>query len=268
MNKIHRTVFILNLVCLTIFTQFKANATNSSFVFISDSTLLPTVYPSCLNAYSINNTINLHHVREVCNFLTNIDIISYRSCILPKRNKAFIRYVKQINEKLETDFQNLKQVDGTTLNLFFELELLSESFKQKATANVNTKVRLSDKINMLLHATISPYVFCYTNKVTNNEAKNINANNLGENPTNSIFWNNNLTNACLDKRFSALAKLKKIKAKKNMVVVFDKASLSGSAPKINVLDLDIENKWSLKWGDEVHTDAVGSAVFAALGLRR
>ena len=50
-----------------------------------------------------------------------------------------------------------------------------------------------------------------------------------------------------------------------MVVLFEELSNSGSAPKIRTLDLDFDNEWSLKWGDEVHTDVVGSRIFAALG---
>ena len=50
-----------------------------------------------------------------------------------------------------------------------------------------------------------------------------------------------------------------------MVVLFEELSHSGSAPKIRTLDLDFDNEWSLKWGDEVHTDVAGSRIFAALG---
>ena len=34
---------------------------------------------------------------------------------------------------------------------------------------------------------------------------------------------------------------------------------------ISSVSLDLDNKWSLKWGDEVHTDILGSHIFAALG---
>lgn len=62
-----------------------------------------------------------------------------------------------------------------------------------------------------------------------------------------------------------MADAKKIDPKKKMVVLFKELSVSGSAPKIRTLDLDLDNEWSLKWGDEVHTDVVGSRIFAALG---
>ena len=60
--------------------------------------------------------------------------------------------------------------------------------------------------------------------------------------------------------------LKKVKFKNNMVVVFDSVSDSGSSPKFSALDLDLDNKWSIKWGDEVHTEVVGSRLFSELGF--
>lgn len=49
------------------------------------------------------------------------------------------------------------------------------------------------------------------------------------------------------------------------MILFKEFSYSGSAPKIKTYDLDLDNEWMLKWGDEVHTDIAGSRLFACLG---
>ena len=50
-----------------------------------------------------------------------------------------------------------------------------------------------------------------------------------------------------------------------MAVIFKELSHTGSAPKIRTYDLDLDDEWSLKWGDEVHTDVAASRIFAAIG---
>jgi hypothetical protein len=51
-----------------------------------------------------------------------------------------------------------------------------------------------------------------------------------------------------------------------MFVRFDEVSGSGSGPKLRAIDIkDADDEWSVKWGDEIHSDVVGSRIFAALG---
>lgn len=40
----------------------------------------------------------------------------------------------------------------------------------------------------------------------------------------------------------------------------------GSTAKVHVTDLQTNQRWLLKWGDEVHTDPVASRIFASLGF--
>lgn len=232
---------------------------------IARGSLLLKQYPSVLDSFVDNGRINLQYVRSVGQFLTDNDIIYYNKNLIPKRNNAFIRHIKHRIEQLEESYQNNESISDTTRELFYELYLYRASLIQKTKANSRTTLSLCEKTKMMTHTFKSRRVFHYKTCITKDEAKNINQSNLQEDPEDSPFWHQNPVQIAPAKRFEHLAKLKKIKAKKEMVVLFDKPSLSGSAPKINVLDLDLDNKWSLKWGDEVHTDVVGSHIFAALG---
>jgi hypothetical protein len=65
----------------------------------------------------------------------------------------------------------------------------------------------------------------------------------------SPYWNYVDNREKMLARFDDLAKIKKIKPKKELVVLFKELSYSGSAPKIRTLDTDYDNEWLLKWGD-------------------
>ncbi|MES2593096.1 MAG: hypothetical protein V4608_14530 [Bacteroidota bacterium] len=232
---------------------------------IARGSLLLKQYPPVLDSFVDNGRINLQYARTIGHFLTDNDITYYNKNLIPRRNNAFIRHIKHLIEQLEESYQNNEPITDTTKELFYELYLYNASLIQKTKANSRTTLSLCEKIKMKTNTFKSRQVFHYKNSISNEEAKNISKSNLQEDPEDSPFWHKNPEKIAPAKRFEHLAKLKKIKAKKDMVVLFDKPSLSGSAPKINVLDLDLDNKWSLKWGDEVHTDVVGSHIFAALG---
>ncbi|MEM8887093.1 MAG: hypothetical protein AAGD28_03830, partial [Bacteroidota bacterium] len=129
-------------------------------------------------------------------------------------------------------------------------------FKQKTIGRANTKIAFKEKLGMLWDSYRSKRVFQY--KIPELEK-------APEEIEDSPYYHSLPSKTSPHKQFGYLAKQKKVDAKKNMVVLFKELSLSGSAPKIGTLDLDLDNEWSLKWGDEVHTDVVGSRIFAALG---
>lgn len=234
-----------------------SQSTAASLLKEEQGTLLLKNQLNVVSAYSKQGKINLEYVRSVGNFLTDVDNKYYKKAPLPKKKQAFIFHVKQLIEELETAYQNNQSVNDSINELFWELALYEASIKQKALSNASSKVKTFEKAEMEIDYIRSGYKFTYPKKDSSL------SNGLQQEEQNSPFWHKPMEQASPEKRFAQLAKQKKIKAKKEMVVVFDELSLSGSAPKINVLDLD--NKWVLKWGDEVHTDVLGSHIFAALG---
>jgi hypothetical protein len=235
--------------------------------FVQRGTFLMKEQSKLIDSFSVNGKINLQYLRATCNFLTDNDITTYNGNPLPRRTNALIRHVKFISEGLEEAYQENRFVNSSMIDLFYELAFYKESLKQKAWADAHTVMTTKEKINLAIQTNSSTKKFLYKNCITDHEAKDVDS--LQGDPVASPFWHpyfspyySPISSA---NRFDKLAQMKKIKAKMNMVVLFDKPSLSGSSPKIDVLDLDLDNKWSLKWGDEVHTDVVGSHIFAALG---
>jgi hypothetical protein len=229
---------------------------------IKRGTLLLNVQLPALDSFILNGKINLAYVRSTCNFLTDVDITTYNGFLIPLRKKAFTRHIKHLNEILEEDYLRQKPVDNDMREIFCELALFSASLKQKAVSNSKIITR-KDKKKMLVDTRRSHKLFQYKNALTDHEANNVDPNNPDADPMDSPYWHSNKSNS--EFQFANLARLKKIKPKPDMVVLFDAPSFSGSAPKVETMDLDLDNKWSLKWGDEVHTDVVGSEIFATLG---
>ncbi len=197
--------------------------------------------------------IHLAHLREDCNFLTDDDVVQVGKTKLPKRNKGFKRHIKRICEKLELVAWMEQKVAAEEIQLVYELELIKATYLEKATRY--DQLSLLTKIKMGLTSMLSPF----TLKFQRQPPKDFS---LQDN----IFFNENLLSD-KHKRFSELEKAKKIQTKDQMFILFDAISDSGSAPKIKAIDIkDVENEWSLKWGDELHSDVVGSRIFAALGF--
>ena len=194
----------------------------------------------------------LDTLRSLTDFLTNRDIKECNGWIIPKRKKALIRHVKQTSEILEEQVYDHIIVNDTIRDLLLKLEYIKASFLKKAAYNSSPFPSLQERIEMGRNSRKSRKVFRYD---VSREGNPIDPK--------SIYW----TPVAIKphKQFKKLAKSKKIKPYKDMVVLFEELSNSGSAPKIRTLDLDFDNEWSLKWGDEVHTDVVGSRIFAALG---
>ncbi|MES2556112.1 MAG: hypothetical protein V4604_08175 [Bacteroidota bacterium] len=208
------------------------------------------------NPYLSGNKINLEAVRTTCNFLTDNDITEVDGNLIPRRKTAFIRHIKHINETLEQAWVDNRDADAEIMGLLYELRFFEASLKQKAAQQAEGPLNIWQKIRLRRDSNKSSRVFRYKQPTKVSAGLN--------DPTDSPFWHAADT-VPLQDRFDKLAKLKKIKAKKNMVVLFDKLGTDGSAPKIDAFDLDLDNDWTLKWGDEVHTDIAGSRIFAALG---
>ena len=130
---------------------------------------------------------------------------------------------------------------------------------------------------MAINSIIRKNDFDFKKRISQTEAMNLNLEKPVQeytidelakiNPINSPYYQNLEPNSLPYKRFSQLAKAKKIKNKnEQMVLVFDGISNSGSAPKVKTMDKNLDDAWSLKWGDEIHSDVVGSRIFAALGF--
>lgn len=227
-----------------------------SMAQIDRGNLLNQEIPLATRSYFTGDQLNLDALRKTTSFLTNRDIKTYAGYQIPKRKKAFMRHVKHLSEILERHYLEEQKSTPQVHELVYELFLLESSLKQKTLARARTKVSLKEKISLVLDSYRSKRVFQYKIPASVEESPE---------PIPSPYYHPVPANRSPHKQFGYLAKQKKVDAKKNMVVLFKELSLSGSAPKIGTLDLDLDNEWSLKWGDEVHTDVVGSRIFAALG---
>ena len=196
--------------------------------------------------------IILDTLRILTDFLTNRDVKELNGLTIPKRKKALIRHVKQTSETLEEHVYDKVIMNDTIRNILLKLEYMKASLLKKAEDNASPFPSLEERIEMGRNSRKSKTIFRYDISLEDNSIDPI-----------SLFWSP--VDIKAHKQFKKLAKSKKIKASKHMVVLFEELSNSGSAPKIRTLDLDFDNEWSLKWGDEVHTDVVGSRIFAALG---
>jgi hypothetical protein len=219
-------------------------------------TLLQKNNPLELQAFFTDSLLDLTILRNTSNLLTNNDITVYDNLPLPRRKKAFIRHVKHLNETLEKAYLSGQKMKPENLDLLYELLWYKQSLIQKGYADANPKIILRQKIQFLRDTRRSKRVFTYRIPFKYR---------FPTNPEDSPFWQAIPDSISPYTRFNQLAKEKKIKAKANMVVLFEEVSWSGSAPKIDALDLDLDNGWTVKWGDEVHTDVAGSRIFAALG---
>jgi hypothetical protein len=232
---------------------------------IERGTLLLRTNPKALDSFIVDGKINMQHINTVCNFLTDNDSIYFNGFLVPKKKKAFTYHIKQQYEQLAEAAADNRAVDDKLMEIIFELALFSESLKQKTLETAHPAVSFHSKVEMFRDSKRSNKIFQYKKEITDHEAVNAFGASADSDPPDSPFWHAQTTAVPPDQRFDHLARLKKIKAKPRMIVVFDKTSLTGSAPKIDVMDLDMDNAWSMKWGDEVHTDPVGSRIFAALG---
>ena len=219
--------------------------------------LLNGKIPSSIDSFFEDQQISLDVLRKSTAFLTDRDILTYQGDTIPKRKKAFMRHVKHLSERLERSYQDQEEINPEIAEQVYEIHLLETSFIDKTQVNAQRTVPLRQKIRMVLHSFWSRWAFRY--KIP----KEASPDSL---IPNSPYFHHVEVDTPLHKQFGYLADLKKVDPKKNMVVLFKELSLSGSAPKIRTMDLDLDNEWSLKWGDEVHTDVVGSRIFAALGF--
>lgn len=202
-----------------------------------------------------NQTISLENTRILSNYLTNVDILEFQGFPLPKRKKAFMRHIKHLNEQLEWAYLTNETVNDSMYEVLYELTLFYHSFQQAAIMDANVIKSRKEQIEIYRTAKKSLRAFSYRIPI---DQKRV------EDESDSPYWHH-VPDSMLYDQFDKLAKEKKIKAKKQMIILFDGLSYSGSAPKVKGLDLDYDNEWSLKWGDEVHTDVLGSRIFAALG---
>ena len=206
-----------------------------------------------LESYLNDSCIDIVSLRNNTDFLTNIDITKLNGIPIVKRKKAFIRHVKHISEKLEEAALDKKKVNDTILNWLCELEYLKLSIIEKSKNNNSPFLTKDQKINLIKNTLKSNRIMQYPISPS-----------VDINTYQSIYWNPfTHTNP---KEFKNLSRLKKVKPKKEMAVIFKKLSYSGSSPKISTYDLNLDDEWSLKWGDEINTDVVASRLFASLGF--
>lgn len=213
-------------------------------------------YPVEIQEYISGDQVNLTHLRRVCHFITDVDCTHYQGLLIPKRKKAFVRHIKHLNEILEQAYLDKKPITDELAEIMFTIHWFHQSFIEKIKDYNAPLVTRRDKISILYNTIVSPKHLKV--KVTDDTLVDFT-------PINRHFIYLDSNGTTDSHYFDELARLKKVNTRKNMVVLFDGPSLSGSAPKVDVLDLDLENKWVLKWGDEVHTDVAGSRIFAALG---
>jgi len=203
--------------------------------------------------YLDEDTINLQAVRASVDVLTNYWRAEFNGIQLVKRRKAVVRHVKHLSEKLEFHAFNQSLANDSVRAYLRELEWLKRSYLNKSEQHAQTTVNFSDKLGMLKSTFLSRPKMKFKIAEDQIQCK-----------SHFIFCDSMLDRPY--KRFGILADKKNIDRDKNMVIVFRELSKDGSAPKIKAWDLDFDNKWNLKWGDEVHTDVAGSRLFAALGF--
>lgn len=213
-------------------------------------------HPKEVLRYIDNGYLDLSEIRETCNFLTDPNIQVYNGDSIPRRKNAFVRHIKQISNSLETAWESKTAVNDSIVEMLYEIALFQSSLQEKTFAAAHAEVKFDDQFRMWFNTKRSTTLFSVA--IPTEQPHPVD-------PQASPFWHPAHPDIRPEERFDQLAKLKKIKAKKKMVVIFDDLSYDGSAPKINTLDLDMDNGWVLKWGDEVHTDVICSRLFAALG---
>ncbi|WP_070138398.1 hypothetical protein [Crocinitomix algicola] len=210
-------------------------------------------YGNVIDLYYVNDSLNLSKLRATANFLTDKSCNFLNGNKLPKRKKAFIRHVQFLTEAIEESYFKGKELSPFQRDCLYELHFYYLAFRAASARKFN-RVNFFDKLRMLYNT----YKHCSGRKVkiTDGIEQVIHSD--------SPFWHSFTEVRPVD-RFDYIAKQKKIKVHKKMVVLMDKIGTDGSAPKVRVSDLDLDNEWNLKWGDEVHTDVVGSRIFSALG---
>lgn len=233
-------LFLISLISKISFSQEK------SFLFYLNEQF------HLMESYLNDSSIDIVSLRNTTDFLTNIDIAYLDDIPIVKRKKAFIRHVKHISEKLEEVALDNKKVNDTILNWLSELEYLKLSIIEKSKNNNSPFLTKTQKINLTRNTLKSNRIMQYPISPSNDV-----------NAFQSIYWNP-LTQTN-HKEFKNLSKLKKVKPKKEMAIIFKKLSYTGSSPKISTYDLNLDDEWSLKWGDEINTDVVASRLFASLG---
>lgn len=228
--------------------------TNIVYAQLSRGVLIFENTPSEVLTLIENQQINLTQTRNVVDFITNNTITTYKKQKLSKRKKALVRHVKMLNEQLEYRYFSGEKTSLEDLEILFEFLLIQQSIINDAQSPSGGTPALWKKAHMFLTSKKRlsvPIPKAY--KASDYKVLD------------SPYWNYVDNREKMLARFDDLAKIKKIKPKKELVVLFKELSYSGSAPKIRTLDTDYDNEWSLKWGDEVHSDVVGSRIFSALG---
>jgi hypothetical protein len=197
----------------------------------------------------------LPEIRKLCHMLTDDDILKLKSGEnVAKRAKGTKRHVKHLCEDIEMSAWKKEVLTPAILRKVHELKWLELSYLQKSRFD-DKALTLFKKVDMAWDT------LTYSWRLSDKKEVSFKAKDL----TNSFFWKDP-GESDLHKRFNQLAKEKKIKTKDHLVLIFDEVSPSGSAPKIKVKDADLDNEWVVKWGDEIHSDVVGSHLFAALGF--
>jgi hypothetical protein len=196
-------------------------------------------------------TIPSDSLNNITRLLCDEDMVSFNGFLLPKRKKAFLRYVKNIAEPLEWYARTGKKPDTDCWNKWYALHLMYYSFLQKS---MEQKPKFREFVSWKRTGRKSEKGIRFP--IINDGKPAI--------LRDSIYYGRFSKGAPMH-RFKRLAKSKKIRAAENMVVLFRGIPSGSSAPKIDALDLDLDNEWCVKWGDEVHSDIAGSRIFAALG---
>lgn len=203
--------------------------------------------------YISDDLLQIDSVRATVNVLTNYWMFEYQNVALVDRKKAVVRHVKHLSEALEFHASSQRPVNDSIRQILNELEWMKRSYLDKSAREGKSQVTFGDKWQMLKATMLSSHRLQF--RISDSSIESTNNDNVWDAVT-----------VLPHKNFGTMADAKKIDRDKQMLVVFKDLSRDGSAPKIKTWDLDFDNGWTLKWGDEVHTDVVGSRLFAALGF--
>lgn len=198
--------------------------------------------------------IDVHAIRETCEYLTNDKIEADLFLPLPKRKTLLKLTVIDICETIELGLGAGVSQPSEYSDLLNTLNLIRASFYNKG--QIEQGFSIFDILKIGIYNELSPWFLKFP------VPKNLTA---LENPPNSVFWTLLRTPSERKGRFDKLAEIKQVSPLPH-IVEFAAADGKGSSTKISVLDHQSQMRWTMKWGDEVHTDTVVSRLFAALGF--
>lgn len=191
-------------------------------------------------------------VRQICNLLTNEDVKSIQGNSISSRKDQLLIHAHSLCEEVEyLDLEHHGDSPQVQKNLF-DLNLILSSWMNKY--EIESGVSFIDIIKMGFYHDTSPWRLKFKKTAIKESALAV---------EDSIFWQS--PKVSRGQIFDDQALSMKINPDFKFAIL-DRLEAKGSSPKIHIINIENEDRWLMKWGDEVHADPVASRIFAALGF--